>query len=215
MEKQEEQLVIDYMIHKHQLGSIDVFDAVDCFLQMNGDDIISMIINYQGSIRPIVTCDIPQFSNERDVNNVLRVLIDSGLDNLTYEQIGGYLCPVDVKFEARRKYGETHYKFATQLGLTAEGRPLSATEIGVAYYLLENDEKRQELMKRLIFSIPFVQHAILKAKDGVFYMPNFLAVYLAPSTAVRRRSNMHKIMSWANDITMGGYKQLFDNIVWY
>ena len=39
---------------------------------------------------------------------LLRVLVDSGLEDLTYEQIGSYLCSNDTAFEARRKYGETH-----------------------------------------------------------------------------------------------------------
>ena len=144
-----------------------------------------------------------------------RIYIDDIPESLTYEQIGSYLCSVNAKYDARRKYGETHYKFAAQLGLAKQRYPLSATEIGVAYYLLESDEKRQALMNRLVFSIPFVQHAILKAVDGQYYMPGFLAEYLSPSTVKRRRSNMHKIMSWTYEITDGNYKSLFDNITWY
>ena len=211
----EKNLIMDYMIRGKNVGDTDIFEAVDVFLHLNGNDIISIIMERQNCIRPIVTGEIPQFSEEKDVYKVLRVLIDSGLKNLTHEQIGAYLCPFGAKFEARRKYGETHYKFAAQLGLATKGRPLATTEIGVAYYLLESDEKRQALMNRLVFSIPFVQHSIIKAANGQFYMPEYLAEFLAPSTVVRRRSNMHKIMSWAYEVTDGEYKQLFDNIVWY
>lgn len=211
----ENQIIMDYMIYGNNIGATDVFDAVEILTHLNGNDIISSIISNRDILRPIVTGEIPQFSEEKDVNNVLRVLIDSGLKDITYEQVGAYLCPVNAKFEARRKYGETHYKFAAQIGLTTKGYPLSATEIGVAYYLLSSDEKRQSLMSRLIFSIPFVQHAVLKAAAGRFYMPDYLGEYLSPSTVIRRRSNMHKIMSWAQEITEGDYKQLFDNIVWY
>ena len=125
------------------------------------------------------------------------------------------MCPADAKFFARRKYGENHYKFAWQLGLATKERPFTATEIGVAYYLLENDDQRHAMMERLIFSIPFVQHAIVKATEGRYYMPDYLGEYLASSTVIRRRSNMHKMFSWAYDITNGTYKSLFDNIVWY
>lgn len=215
MRNSEKQIIMDYMIYGNNIGVTDVFDAVDILTHLNGSDIIASIISNSDVLRPIVTGEIPQFSEEKDVNNVLRVLIDSGLKDITYEQVGAYLCPVDAKFEARRKYGETHYKFASQLGLTTKGYPLTATEIGVAYFLLSNDEKRQSLMSRLIFSIPFVQHTVLKATEGRFYMPDFLGEFLSPSTVVRRRSNMHKIMSWACQITEGEYKQLFDNIVWY
>lgn len=208
-------LIVDYMILGNNIGNVDVFDAIATLSQTNGNDIIPIIIESRDKLRPIVTGEIPQFSEEKDVYNVLRVLVDSGLDNMTYEQVGSYLCPVGTKYDARRKYGETHYKFACQLGLTRQGRPLATTEIGVGYYLLENDEKRQELMNRLVFSIPFVQHSIIKANEGHFYMPDYLAEYLSPSTVLRRRSNMHKIMSWAYEITDGAYRQIFDNIAWY
>ena len=208
-------LIMDYMILGNNIGTADVFDAIATLLQTNGNDIISIIIENKHKLRPVVTGEIPQFSKEKDVYKVLRVLVDSGLDNLTYEQIGSYLCPDGTKFDARRKYGETHYKFACQLGLTRQGRTLAATEIGIGYYLLEKDEKRQELMNRLVFSIPFVQHSIIKANEEHFYMPDYLSEYLSPSTVLRRRSNMHKIMSWAYEITDGVYKQIFDNIAWY
>lgn len=211
----EKQLIMDYMIYGNNIGKTDVFVAVEVLTNVDGADLIDIIYENRDRLRPIVTGEIPQFSEEKDIYKVLRVLIDSGLDNMTYEQIGAYLCPVDAKYEARRKYGETHYKFAAQLGLTKKKRPLSATEIGVAYYLLESDEERQALMNRLVFSIPFVQHAILKAKDGHLYMPDYLAEFLAPSTVARRRSNMRKIMTWAYDVTTGEHKQLFDNIAWY
>lgn len=215
MTDSENQLVMDYMIYGNNIGETDVFDAVETLAHLNGNDLVAVIMANRENIRPIVTDEIPQFSEEKDVYKTLRVLIDSGLDELTYEQIGAYLCSVDAKFEARRKYGENHYKFARQLGLTTKGYPLSATELGVAFYLLNSDEKRQALMNRLVFSIPFVQHSIIKASSGHYYMPDYLGEYFAPSTVVRRRSNMRKIMSWAYDITKGEYKQLFDNIAWY
>ena len=208
-------LIVNYMVLGNNIGNADIFDVIATLSQTHGDDIISVIIENKNKLRPIVTGEIPQFSEEKDVYKVLRVLVDSGLDNMTYEQVGSYLCPVGTKFDARRKYGETHYKFACQLGLTRQGRPLATTEIGVEYYLLENDEKRQELMNRLVFSIPFVQHSIIKANEGRFYMPDFLAEYLSPSTVLRRRSNMRKIMSWAYEITDGTYRKIFDNIAWY
>lgn len=211
----EKQLIMNYIIRGENIGKTDVFDAVEILMQMNGEDLIQSVIENKGILRPIITGEIPQFSNELDVNNVLRVLVDSGLEDLTYEQIGSYLCPEGTAFEARRKYGETHYKFACQLGLAEKKRPFAATEIGIAYYLLENDERRQTLMNRLIFSVPFVQHAIVKASEGPYFMPDFLGEFLSPSTVKRRRSNMHKIMSWAYEITDGKHKQIFDNISWY
>ena len=211
----ENQLIMDYMIRGNNIGETDVFDAVAIFLHINGNDLIQSILDNRDNIRPVVTNEIPQFSNELDVNNVLRVLLDSGLKDLTYDQVGAYLCPPDSKYYARRKYGENHYKFACQLGLTVPNYPLAVTEIGTAYYLLENDTLRQNLMNRLVFSIPFVQHAIIKAVDGVYSMPEYMGTFLSPSTIVRRRSNMRKIMSWAYSITDGEYKAIFDNIVWF
>lgn len=211
----EKQLIMDYMIYGKNIGKTDVFIAVEVLTSIDGANLIDVIFENRNRLRPVVTGEIPQFSEEKDIYKVLQVLLDSGLENMTYEQIGSYLCSVDAKYEARRKYGETHYKFASQLGLTKKNQPLSATEIGVAYYLLESNEVRQALMNRLVFSIPIVQHTILKAENGHFYMPDYLAEFLAPSTVARRRSNMRKIMTWAHDVTTGQYKQLFDNIAWY
>lgn len=208
-------LILNYMIYGNNIGATDVFDAVEILSNIGGEDIINVIMESREILRPIATNEIPQFSNEKDVYGVLRVLIDSGLDDMTYEQIGAYLCPADAKFFARRKYGENHYKFTCQLGLAVKEHPFSATEIGVAYYLLDSNEKRQALMNRLIFSVPFVQHAIIKAACGQYSMPDYLGNYLSPSTVARRRSNMRKIMSWAHSITEGKHKSLFDNIVWY
>lgn len=215
MNEFENSLIIDYMIKGINIGNANVFDAISTLIRIDGNDIIDVIIENRYKLPSITTNNIPQFSNEKDVYNVLRILIDSGVKDLTYEQIGSYLCPNNAKSTAKRKYGENHYKFANQLGLTVKNRPFSATEIGVAYYLMENDTERQALMKRLVFSIPIVQHSIVKASEARFSMVEYLAEFLSPSTVIRRRSNMRKIMSWAYEITAGNNKNLFDNIVWY
>lgn len=215
MTESEKQLILDYFIRGDNIGKMDVFDAVEFLTRIDGDTLISAILSNRDSLRPIETNDIPQFSDEHDIYNVLRVLIDSGLSELTYEQIGSYLCPVNAKATAMRKYGENHYKFAAQIGLAKKGYPLLPTEIGIAYYLFTKDSQRQELMDRLVYSIPFVQHILVKASEGPFLMMDYLDTFLAHSTALRRRSNLHKIMRWASEITQGESNQLFDNIVWY
>lgn len=215
MTENEEKLILDYMIYGNNTGTLPAPEAVVLLSHLDGGDIIDVILDNRDSLRPIITDEIPQFSNEDDVDNVLRVLIESGLQDLTYEQIGEYLCPVDAKRTARRKYGENHYKYACRLGLTTKERPFTATEMGVAYHDLKSNKEQRELMYRLVFSIPFVQHAIVKAAGGHYYMPDFLREFLSPSTTARRRSNMHKIMSWAYDVTSGRHRELFDNIAWY
>lgn len=211
----EEKIIMDYMINGNNIGDANVFDAINTLSNIDGNDIINIIICNENNLRPIETNSIPQFSNEKDIYTVLKVLIDSGINDLSYEQVGEYLCPNNAKSTAKRKYGENHYKFANQLGLTTKARPFSATEIGIAYYLLNNDSERQALMNRLVFSIPIVQHSIIKATKAKFSMIEYLSEFLSPSTVLRRRSNMRKIMSWASEITSGNNKSLFDNIVWY
>ena len=136
-------LIRDYFIHGSNIGTMDASDAVDTLLSINGDSIIEAIFENREFIRPIVSGEIPQFSNEKEVYNVLRILIESGLSGLTYEQVGEYLCSINTKPEAMRKYGETHYKFASQLGLTKRGYPLSPTEIGIAFFHLASDSQRE------------------------------------------------------------------------
>ena len=211
----EKRLLMNYMINGENIGSVNVFDAIATLSKIDGSYIIDVIIENKSNLRSICTNNIPQFSNEKDIYSVLRVLIDSGINDLSYEKIGSYLCPNNAKSTAKRKYGENHYKFAQQLGLAVKERPFSATEIGVAYYLMENDNERQALMNRLVLSIPIVQHSIVKASESHFSMVDFLAEFLSPSTVIRRRSNMRKIMSWAYEITTGNNKNIFDNIVWY
>lgn len=205
----ENQLIMDYIINDNNIGNADVFDAIATFLKLDGNEIIDVIIHNENNLQNITTNSIPQFSNEKDIYIILKVLIDSGIKDFTYEQLGTYLCPNNAKPTAKRKYGENHYKFANQLGLTVKDHPFSATEIGVAYYLMSNNIERQSLLNRLVFSIPIVQHSIIKASQSQFSMPAYLSEFLSPSTAKRRRSNLHKIMSWAYEITNGGYKSKF------
>lgn len=50
---------------------------------------------------------------------------------------------------AQTKYGENHYKLAARLGLATPNKPLSTTDLGIAYYLTEDSDKRKEMLKRL------------------------------------------------------------------
>ena len=100
----EKKLIMDYMIRGENVGNTDVFEAVDILIHMNGNDIISVIMECQDIIRPIVTGEIPQFSEEKDVFKVLRVLIDSGLEKLktlTFFKLS-------IKFEIVK--AENHYE---------------------------------------------------------------------------------------------------------
>lgn len=192
----------------------DAFSLTELLGRTSADDIFDVIKNNCGSLLKVVSNNIPQFSNAGDIYQVLRVVIDSEIDNLTYENIGYYLCPKGAKIGAQVKYGENHYKLSAQLGLVTYAKPFVATDLGIAYYLTDNSTERRNIEKRLALRIPIIQQALLLADDKTVNMADFMCLFLSPSTMLRRRSNLRELLSYIMDISEVSMQHRLNNITW-
>lgn len=192
----------------------DAFLLSELLVDTKTEAIFSIINEHKTSLPKVVSNNIPQFSNSEDIYKVMRVVLDSEIVDLSYEKIGYFLCPKGSKSGAQTKYGENHYKLAAQLGLVTPNKPLSTTDLGIAYYLTEDSEKRKEMMKRLVMRIPIIQQVLLCANSQLVDMSEYMCRFLSQSTMLRRRSNMRALLSYLMDISEVPMQHRLNNIVW-
>lgn len=186
----------------------------ESLLSYSFEEIINYICENANSLKEIQTNDIPQFSNFEDLHTVLRVVSGSPEAKMTREKLGYYLCPVYAKKAARVKYGENHYKLASQLGLANDGTPLSLTPLGNKLNSISDKEIRTQILARLIFRIPIIQQAFIEARTNRFNMMELLLQYLSKSTALRRRSSIKQLLRIIETSCENKVKPIVWNIVW-
>lgn len=187
---------------------------VDLLIEITPEEIFEIIKTNADDLLPVSIENIPQFSNSNDIFEVLRVVIDSGIDGLSYVNIGKYLCNKNAKVGARSKYGENHYKLAMQLGLTSNERPLKASFIGIAVYHSSNSFKRDMIKRKLAMRIPIIQYALLSAEKEKFYIYQYLREFMAESTTIRRRSNIRELLRYVDETSGIEMQKILSNIVW-
>ncbi len=216
MEQKAQEALITLFVNQNPYidAGFDAFSILDLLLNTSTDDIFAVIKNHRSSLIPVVTNNIPQFSTADEIFSVLRVVIDSGIEDLSYEKIGYYLCDKGAKVGAQVKYGENHYKLAAQLGLVTSAKPFIATDIGLAFYLTENAVKRQTFKKYLALRIPIIQQALLLAEISTVNMSSLMCQYLSQSTMLRRRSNVRELLQYIMDIADVPMQRRLNNIVW-
>ncbi|MDP4152575.1 MAG: hypothetical protein Q8865_03915 [Bacillota bacterium] len=195
-------------------ADLDAFEVIELILNTSVEDIFKIIDQNQPILLPITSANIPQFSKADEIFSVLRVVIDSRMEDLNHEKIGYYLCSKNAKAGARVKYGENHYKLAAQLGLTTEIKPLAATDLGMAYYLTESSAKRSNIKKKLALRIPLIQQALILAEDSTFNIAEYMLRYLSKSTMLRRRSNIRELLQYIMDNAGVEMQHRLNNIVW-
>ncbi len=192
----------------------DAFLLSELLVDTKTEAIFNIINEHKTSLPKVVSNNIPQFSDSEDIYKVMRVVLDSEIVDLSYEKIGYFLCPKGAKSGAQTKYGENHYKLAAQLGLVTPNKPLSTTDLGIAYYLTEDSDKRKEMLKRLVMRIPIIQQVLLCADSQLVDMSEYMCRFLSQSTMLRRRSNMRELLSYLMDISEVPMQHRLNNIVW-
>lgn len=168
-------------------------------------------VRKQNRVPEINAKNIPQFSSLDSINGVLDIVYSS--NNITYDEIGYYFYP-DSSITAQRKYGENHYKMATLLGLTATNKPFEVTPLGKEYMKLEASE-RVDLRNKLFLRIPIIQKIVVETELEEVRPLLILMEHLAKTTAIRRYSNVHKIVDYVvesldNDLRI----EVTNNIRW-
>lgn len=97
----------------HQLGGlIDYSEFLSFLKDASAEEIWSVISAYRTELTAITTKNIPQFSEKRDMYKALKVIVAAGSTRLEYKDLGYYLCKIDRKPEAKRKYAENQYMLA-------------------------------------------------------------------------------------------------------
>ena len=137
-------------------------------------------------------CDVPQFSSIEDCfRQVPNLIVNSGLDGISFERMGYLLRSERRKPGADKKYGENHMKTAALMGLC------TINKVGATYQAYETsltksfndltDETKLKVEPKLCLRIPFIQnYFFMGGNDNVL---NDLLSILSESTQIRRRSN--------------------------
>lgn len=166
----------------------------------------------------VVPSNIPQFSNLHDATHeVIRILVESGLEGISYDEMGGYLNPraKNLSVIAKRKYGENHSKMATFFDLAVINFPQNKAVImpsllGKVYYHLSENQKNDIIIK-LILRIPIIQEILIKAINEKVVVTDFL-YQLSPQTRKRRQPNVIKLLKIVKNSGNSEIYKLFENI---
>lgn len=153
------------------------------------------IVAYDFRPYAITPGDIPQFSDLNDsIHKVPFVLMNSGLDSVSYEQMGYYLRTEKRSVLADKKYGENHAKTSIQLGLCEldnTRHKVQLSPLGKAFYEL-SQERKKALIPKMCFYLPLLQNYFLANRSEAL-LDSWLSI-LSDSTKKRRRPNVNTLI---------------------
>ncbi len=138
--------------------------------------------------------DIPQFSDfNACVNSVPRILLYSGVDGISYQQMGYMLRQNRRSVVADKKYGENHMKTAALMGLCCiNNRKAYSNSITEVVYSLTT-VKKNDILSKLCLYIPFMQNYYWQGEGEIIL--NELMSILSETTRKRRISNCRTIIN--------------------
>lgn len=193
-------LFLDSLDRVAEIGADSIRSTL---LHVHVSEIVNFLECYQAELTNVDAKNIPQFSNVNEVDRVLSILLDSGLQNFDFVTIGEYLCKRGTKEGAQRKYGENHYKLCAQLGFTTYPPFFQATENGIAYHRETDREAKKIWFGKMILHVPIIQQTLLAVKmnDELFSMSDYMSNYLSQSTVKRRLPNVMKLLAMLNEIS--------------
>lgn len=212
--EKERQAVYDVFVCHKVDTCMDPLAFLDFIQNASTTDIYHIIRGNKDKLIQIKTSNIPQLSEVEDMFKTIQILNDCE-EPMDMYTLGYYLLGSNCSREAQRKYGETHYNFACQLGLANKlpKQNTSLTDLGIAFYYKNAAEKKQ-ITNRLILEVPILQHALIDAEDRFVSMVEELGKYLSPSTVTRRRSNMHNMLNWLGETADSELRGILSNIAW-
>lgn len=179
--------------------------------RMSVDEIVSEIEYSDKKTEEISPANVSQFSNISTADYVVQI-VDDAIDNIDFAYVG-YMINKSSSEAAQRKYGENHLKLAVQMGLVSE-KPYKLTPLGEIYIHLKDSEKKS-LRPKLFLRIPVVQRLLIDSKIHRIDGTKILMEVLSESTAIRRRSNIKKLIEEIQGIaSIEMQRQIADNINW-
>lgn len=204
--------LIGLFVYQDAAEYLDLDDIAKFIFEQDVDDIFRVIERFKNEIPGISTINIPIFSSIHEVNNVLSILLETGVEYEDVEALGSILSDAN-KTEAQRKYGETHYRLASLLGLTTKTTPLRVTELGKQYYALKEDERKNVLAK-LVLRVPIIQRFLIKAKDEYVTVDDELSAFLTNSSVARRRSSTKNLVKELMTLKSKVVRGRIDKLIW-
>lgn len=185
----------------------------DNLLEMSIQEILQIVdCNSYGEIAEIKY--IPQFGKIDTVIAVPSYFVNKGLSSTDYAQLGFYLKnDVQSSLVANVKFGENHGKAAAILGLAkCENKRIFTSSISAEFCLLDN-EKKQEIAKRLLFRVPIVQIILRSAQNNTVngYAP---MEQMKNSTMCRRGQCLRGIFKWMRTYNNEKLNSRINNIYW-
>lgn len=190
----------------------------ECLLEELGSTAISELLRIIDSIEPqnqVDSSTLPQFGSLETLIRVPEILISTGLDGLSYTQLGFYLKgDVSAKQSANAKYGETHGKGACQLGLVGcQKSKIRFGSLTNAFHAIPDNQQKIRLSKLLCFRIPIIQTLLNKAQKGKTNGFETMS-HLEKSTQIRRAICVKMILRELNTLQDSELCRRINNICW-
>lgn len=183
-----------------------------------GNTSISEFLRIIDFIEPQAQVDsatLPQFGTLETLIRVPEILISTGLDGLSYTQLGFFLKgDVNAKQSANAKYGETHGKGACQLGFAGcQKNKIRFSAFTNAFHSISDGNEKLRLAKLLCFRIPIIQTLLNKARsektNGFSPMSQ-----LEKSTQIRRSICVKMILRELQTLQDPELSKRINNIYW-
>ena len=155
-----------------------------------GNTKVSELLQIIDSVEAQIQVDslsLPQFGSLETLIRVPEIMIATGIDGLSYSQLGFYLkCDIAAKQQAIAKYGETHGKGACQLGIAqCQSSKIYFGALTNAFHDISNENEKLRLAKFLCFRIPIVQTLLNLARNNKVNGFSPMS-HLKESTQIRR-----------------------------
>ncbi len=183
-----------------------------------GNTSISEFLRIIDFIEPNTQVDsatLPQFGTLETLIRVPEIMISTGLDGMSYTQLGFYLKgDVNAKQSANAKYGETHGKGAFQLGFV--GCQKSKIYFGAltnAFNSISDWNEKLRLAKLLCFRIPIIQTLLNKARNEKINGFSPMS-HLEKSTQIRRAICIKMILRELQTLQSPELSKRINNIYW-
>lgn len=174
----------------------EFFNLLECKIE---DVIFAILVRENDSICP---SNVPMFSNFDDCTTNMCLLLDC-INNrgVTMIELGKLFREYDAKDTAYYKYGESHAKTASLLGLTVIRNCDSHLKVyltNAGYFLCKYPQYTRLLLERLILRTAIIQKIIKN-----YYMSNLCVCdcleCLSYTTKVRRMPNVKKILEYLSN----------------
>ena len=189
---------------KEVLNSLLLFDIAE----------ILDIIEWQ-DVSIIGSSEVPQFGSAEALAKVPQVLSSTGIQSLSYAQLGYYLKQdVNAKLEANIKFGENHGKGAALLGIAQciNGK-ISCSSLSAGFCKLHDAQIQNDVIMRLYFRIPIIQLILQNAKTSKYngYEP---IRFFTEITMKRRGQCLRRIFKHLSEIDNAELNRRLNNIYW-